>query len=1579
MGSPRQALAGGVDRSAEADRVIDYLVGGRRRLAVLYGRRGSRRRDLVQNWVIPRAVDHKVAAYYGDCEPDVPALVSGLLDTAPILDALRGGALVFLGQMERLLTVPDREKQRQLTELFDSVERGQLPGALVLLLPERNLEHLMAFQSAAPSLLANTLEVAVVTFRDSLECLSRSESGLEYAPDAIEALAVQLERNGDRDGVELARAVDRGFTRFREGASGVVTKADCASIGGVPGALEEYREGQVAKAAERWGADGRKAVEIVLEEVASALAQSVPPELDDLPFRIGISESCFAEIVDWLCRDGQLLRSDGGRRLEIVPVELRPGIEERAARNRRDVLRASALLREGVRSWSELGLGLPANRLKEIDAVREYLRVGEEEAALMVRSLLRVEGAQDVELIRHWLRRVRSRQRQVSLSIEAVFAERAEVRLRAVKLLEGFEESDVRWQLHRAAIEDPDRTVRHGALASLRNGQADELWPLISQEARDTGSPYQKNAVAALRLFPQPAAADLLRELVMDQAQTGEFRAEAIETLAALGTPEAVKTLVDIGLNHPNPVDRRNAAPALSSVDSGERVREAMEAIRESKAKLDQSKATPIRRALGAGGRCVLCVAAAVFGVVLAVVTAGLKAPYGLVILLSYVACLLVATRAAIVDERIAIDRWSGANPQRRPRWRIGRPLTVALLIIDLPVFAVIHGLTHLLAGRVRRAITLFALECLGTVCLAVSWFYFSGSDTSNTAFSEEISNVLMVFYVALGLVLYIGTFIWDVAAVADEVVFYTRRRNVAERRAALYAAMACNPWAANYVLERAASGTRRDSGWARRLVRRTARVMPLAELIASLKTQSKRPRYLLEALKRLKTRDEMMPALALAWRDATPRLRCWIVDVLAGRPNERSLEQLKAFWPGLNWYGRLRYAIGVWHHRVRLWPKMVIFVGVLFLPMVLLALIEVDATFKDPARPILRLMQNQAAAVSTYGRFAKIPDAELVQMAEFLAKAHTARSLKSLTSLFREGAPYQSESLKKGIAGSLGIAACQGAQDNKEALNDKQRAELATVLAEGMKNGRLELVKGLAPIQQDAGRCGFSEASRQGLAQAASDLLKNSATATEKAQLAILGLDVARHPSSVAPLRDFVLQRTQLKRQDRKSGSVGVDDSWRELTRTALRALSVNGSPQASDALNKIGSDPHVSKSLQEEAKKLARESDERLSAVVKQPLDRGDYHKAYTEGLELLKGTPPDKLRFQLLVLLGQASYGLAQEPSEESKKLEDEAIQYFIEAKKIGTLDADGRRTLAASYVLRAKRSAGNNPGRASQEAAAQALKEDPEYADGYSTVAWLLQLVHQDKESLRYALTAVQKDPALAWSYELVRDAYLNQVKSAASAEARRQTVTDAIRQFEQLVQRNPDVMWPKTHLGYIYHEFMSEFDPKRAFARAYEIFVALDNQFGSQAPQTVKSDLDANLLEGRLTVSRYQEVIEIGEQLDRRLAEANSGLRVPVNLLRYTALVMHGDRGAALTQLQKLEKLLSNMSANTELDWTYDGTLRYLRAQEPQSEIQQRLIELLEAANSKKDAKFLTREVIPANLRALQPAARPPFH
>src|SRR5205085_9392674 len=120
------------------------------------------------------------------------------------------------------------------------------------------------------------------------------------------------------------------------------------------GALDEYRKGQLDKAAGRWGEQGRKTVEVILSEVASSAKTGAEPDLTDVALRLGITDALFNEVLDWLRGEGQMLRPECDRQWDIVPAELRPLLEQQAARKLRDVMRAWALLRDGVRGWSQL-------------------------------------------------------------------------------------------------------------------------------------------------------------------------------------------------------------------------------------------------------------------------------------------------------------------------------------------------------------------------------------------------------------------------------------------------------------------------------------------------------------------------------------------------------------------------------------------------------------------------------------------------------------------------------------------------------------------------------------------------------------------------------------------------------------------------------------------------------------------------------------------------------------------------------------------------------------------------------------------------------------------------------------------------------------------------------------------------------------------------------------------------------------------------------------------------------------------------------------------------------------------------
>ena len=1541
IASARPGTAGSVDRSGEAEGILHYLARGAR-LAVLYGRRGSRRRDLICNWVLPRARELRIDAYYGDCDPDLPLTVRSLDRELPIEEALRNRGLVFLGSIQRHIAIPDRERQRRLADLLGAVESGALPGSMVLLIPERNLGQLLALQSSAPSLMANVLEIATVPFLDSLR--SWSGSGVTYAPEALEVLNRGLGQGYEGDGVELARAVHQGFLRFKD-SGGTVTERDCAQIGGIPGALEEFCEAQLVQAAERFGPPGRKAVDTILQEVAGALAESTTPDLDDLPFRLDIDQAFFDTIFQWLVRDAQLLREEGSRRFELVPAELRRGLEERVARTRRDAEHASALLQEGVRTWNTLGVGLPPRRLQEIEAVRESLRAGTEEAGLMVRSLLRSESAPPLERIRYWLRRTRSRQREVSLAIEAVFSDRAEARNRAAQMLDGYSEPEARSQLHRLAIEDPDAAVRGAALASLGSMDAREFCPLISQEALEIESPYQQNAVAALRLFPDSHTTNLLRDLVADSGQPEPIKAEAIDTLAHISTSESVRTLVDIGLRHSDPGSRRHASAALAGIESADRLAEAVALIRDTPVLAQPAGSAGAWRAVGASVLGVLFVLAAV--VALIAVGSVLVVIGPLLLALSPVA-MLVVTRLLIVRQRKDIAGFAGGKLRPGFSQRMRRAILLTLLTLDLPYFFFLHGLARLLTGRLRRAVLLFATECLGVICFFLGYYYFSGSDFV-PAFPGAVSQVLMIWYIGVGALLLVGSFVWDVGEMVDEVVL-CRRRIQRDRRTSLYVAILHNRWVAGYVLKTAVNGSRREIFWARRLVRTAGSSMPVEALVEALAAPQRRPGYLLRVLQRQKAREGMVAALASTYRGARPRLRRWIVDVLAGSPDERSLEQLTTFRPDLDGYGRLRLSVAVWHHRFILWPKSLLFAGAILLPILVCAPFEVHSTFEDPLHPLLRILESPAAV-------AALEEKKFVAYSEVLARVYPGKHLDVLKKLFLEPG---SKSRGESIARSLGVAACQ------EELEADKRVSLARFLADGLRKGRTEIGLALSPIQSDEQRCGLDEASRQELAKAGADLLAGSASEKEVAGLAILALDTARHPSAVAPLRDFVLRLPQAAgpgySKVADQNGIGHADPWDDLRHRALLALSANGSPESVQALDEIATNKRVAKPVRAEAARMNLD-------ILKQPLDHGDYQKAYDEGKKLLEVDLQGQPRYQLLTLLGRAAKHLGLDRSK--TQFLNEAIGYLENAQKIAPLDADARGDLAETYAHRGERFRDLGNIAAGRRDAEQAIRVDPEYAGGYEVRASLLQRDHQYAASLRDSLTAIEKDPSYYWGYDLARDAYLGPLDSQKDAGVRRKVITDVVNQFENLVQRFPDVVWPRRELTFIYHEYLIELDPDRALARSYQVNAEVEQQFGDRLQESEKLSLDEDFLESNLSVGNLEYVVKQGPELDKKLPQAQDDDRLGVELVTYAAFVLKQDTQGALAQLGKIEDHLKRMpQAEGVGTWVYRGTLYYLRSRRPAPAALAPLIQLIEAANAEKHPKDLLA-LIPANRLALQ--------
>ena len=208
-------------------------------------------------------------------------------------------------------------------------------------------------------------------------------------------------------------------------------------------------------------------MEMIAEEVTSSLEEGRPSDLADLPLRLGVAQTVFEEILAWMTSGDFLLRERSAGGLEIVPVELRGRIAEEA---------------EGAGTGPNARRGAAPGRRSELGAAwccaaKEAAgrdRPGEGVGAGR-RRRSRDDGTQPdpggrtarPATIRYWLRRMKVQARQISALIEAVFDDAPAVRLCAVQMLGAFDDPDVRWQLYRVAVEDPEGSIRTAAVTAL--------------------------------------------------------------------------------------------------------------------------------------------------------------------------------------------------------------------------------------------------------------------------------------------------------------------------------------------------------------------------------------------------------------------------------------------------------------------------------------------------------------------------------------------------------------------------------------------------------------------------------------------------------------------------------------------------------------------------------------------------------------------------------------------------------------------------------------------------------------------------------------------------------------------------------------------------------------------------------------------------------------------------------------------------------------------------------------------------------------------------------------------------------
>jgi len=485
-------------QGAEEGRAVAQHIGASAAsIIVLYGPARSGSTDFMRRWVVPELErTGRVRFHERGAAPASPL---------PVAD------LEIWDGFESHVTDPEGQGRALLEHLASRPEAGA--HKTVLILQEDYLNRLFQLRTTVPGILDDLFEIPAMPASRFIDAVARTVSRYGATIDAGCRAAVAEDlaavRIGGALGPELVAILAFEILRAQRSVP-VLDRADYEALGSLKGILESHLEFLLEHA------PGEPDPEIGWAVLQRAVRTPVDvvTDLTDVAYRFDVSIEVPQQILTWLELDRGVLRANTGGGHDIVPGLLALAVAARARRRDELTEHVRAMLRYGVRQFAESGALLPDQQFRRINEHRSGLTTTEDEATLMLRCALAHSAPGDQSDTSHWLRRVRNEETTVEILSDMLFDLRPEIRARAATALRAFPTRDVRAQLHLIALRDGDETVRAAAVDSVGVLRTDELCSALVHETADPNSPFQRQAIDALRVFPAPAAVEALVAIV---------------------------------------------------------------------------------------------------------------------------------------------------------------------------------------------------------------------------------------------------------------------------------------------------------------------------------------------------------------------------------------------------------------------------------------------------------------------------------------------------------------------------------------------------------------------------------------------------------------------------------------------------------------------------------------------------------------------------------------------------------------------------------------------------------------------------------------------------------------------------------------------------------------------------------------------------------------------------------------------------------------------------------------------------------------------------------------------------------
>ncbi len=886
-----------INRASEAERLAEFITRAKSRFVVLYGQPSSGKTTLVKNWLLPalEAMQQvgRDRVFYGACTTAIPDMVEGDDGPEPFDEAVTARSIVIIDEFDHVLDAPRDDRRRQLDTLFTRLHRKDGLGVVVAVVSARQLTSVYALTSYEPGIVGAVEAMGTVSLSDGLQRLCSQERGkrrITYSTDTLAAIEAEAKEHGLTATFDFVRLIHARFAALVTSDAHEISLDDYASVGRLEGILREYVD-RCLDALEAEKPGSASIAQAILLRVLEGQTRAAPIDLSDIGPRLEKESADVARVTQALVVWGLLLQVTSDQ-YQFHPTQVAAVIEADRAARQAENDRARRIVAEGLRSWQLLGTMLPAARFAEINRQRYALTLDEEATRFIVQCALRQEQL-DLDDVRYWLARMPSPDDRMDVLLAALFDTPVAVRMRAAKLLGPFADPLVRDRLCVLALSDASPEVRAAAIDSMSKMPSDGLLESLRREIDNPKSPNREHAVEALRLFRGGEVTGLLRSLVSDRAASQGIRERAIGVLATLNTNESVDVLVDIALEDEDRADREAAANALAQAPTEDLNRHVLSRL---------SWRRPVLRMLG----MILLLSVLLYvGVMIIALVATLAAGSMTARFIGRVLFGMIVVSVATGVFLLGIE--DGRIKRRSAAGVVGLLL---FIVTSVTYAAALHGLAHLMVRRTRRAAALFGLELAGLA------FYFLVAGAAQSIIGLGF---LAVVYKTIGVVLFVGSYFYDVLRVALDLFVMRRAMAREDRRLAIYREVFDNPAMTTTVIADLRSPDARVARRARSLIRRFGERMAPSALVDRIAEPGPSRRYVVWALSRAKD-DATVSRLASTWRTSSASTRRSIASTLARSPTAAAIDTLTRLTRESDaairiraWIARLQFSLDVW------------------------------------------------------------------------------------------------------------------------------------------------------------------------------------------------------------------------------------------------------------------------------------------------------------------------------------------------------------------------------------------------------------------------------------------------------------------------------------------------------------------------------------------------------------------------------------------------------------------------------------------------------------------------------------------